>query len=319
MSNRERKDIFRVMSEKVCKTMHDDDRRRKTLFPVRVVWTQGNVQNEDILLKESAMQIAREETKLCTLKNENGKKASILLDYGTEIHGGMRLLAWSDSTGKGAKVRVRFGESVSEAMSTVGEESNATNEHARRDLQIEVGRLSSNTIGETGFRFIRIDLEEPEAELTLKSVCAVLVYRDLTYHGSFSCDDALLNKIWDVGAYTVHLNMQEYIWDGIKRERLVWIGDMHPEILTIRTVFGEDRSVEKSLDFAREKAPLPGWMNGMASYTMWYVCASYMNGIFLREIKPFWKNKKSIFWESANSFRNISMRTEKIRCGKDDF
>lgn len=267
-----RDDIFRNIPERAYKNEYFDDRKRKILFPVKILWTQGTVENKEALLKETAQQIAREETDVCILKSENRAKASILLDYGVEIHGGMRLLAWSDSTGRGAKVHVRFGESVSEAMSTVGGETNATNEHARRDMVIEVGRLSANTVGETGFRFLRIDLEEADAVLTLKSVCAVLIYKDIPYKGRFTCSDKLLNRIWDTGAYTVHLNTQEYIWDGVKRDRLVWIGDMHPEMLTIRTVFGEIPAVEKSLDFVKEKTPLPKWMNGMASYTMWYAC-----------------------------------------------
>ena len=157
-----------------------------------------------------------------------------------------------------------------EAMSEPGGEGNATNDHARRDIRTGIGMMSMNRIGETGFRFVRIDLEEENASLSLKSIAAVLVYKDAPYLGSFSCSDPLLNRIWDVGAYTVHLNMQEYIWDGIKRDRLVWVGDMHPETLTIRTVFGADASVARSLEFIRKETPLPGWMNGMASYTMWY-------------------------------------------------
>ena len=164
---------------------------------------------------------------------------------------------------------------MSEAMAELGGETNATNAHARRDMMIEVGSMSMNQIGETGFRFVRIDLEEEEAALSLKSICAVLVYKDVPYRGSFQCSDPLLNRIWDVGAYTVHLNMQEYIWDGIKRDRLVWIGDMHPEMMTIAAVFGADSSVEKSLDFIRKETPLPGWMNTMASYSMWYVMIVY--------------------------------------------
>ena len=258
--------------DEACKNEYFDDRTRKILFPVKILWTQGTVENKEALLKETVQQIAREETDVCILKSENKIKASILLDYGMEIHGGMRLLAWSDSTGRGAKVHVRFGESVSEAMSTIGGGTNATNEHARRDMMIEVGRLSANTVGETGFRFLRIDLEETDAVLTLKSVCAVMIYKDIPYRGRFTCSDKLLNRIWDAGAYTVHLNIQDYIWDGIKRDRLVWIGDMHPEILTIRSVFGEIPEVEKSLNFVKGKTPLPKWMNGMASYTMWYAC-----------------------------------------------
>ena len=64
----------------------------------------------------------------------------------------------------------------------------------------------------------------------------LLVYKDVEYKGSFSSSDPLINRIWDVGAYTVHLNMQEYIWDGIKRDRLVWVGDMHPETTTIQAL-----------------------------------------------------------------------------------
>ena len=41
--------------------------------------------------------------------------------------------------------------------------------------------------------------------------------------------------------------MQEYIWDGIKRDRLVWIGDLHPEVMTVNTVFGYNEVIPKSL------------------------------------------------------------------------
>ena len=276
METRERNDIFRVMNENVA-LGERDIRSRRFLYPTRIVWMQGDVENSEALLEERELQISlgSKAGKPCIMKNAEGRKASVLLDYGVELHGGIRLLAWQDSTGKGAKVRVRFGESVSEAMAELGGETNATNAHARRDMMIEVGSMSMNQIGETGFRFVRIDLEEEEAALSLKSICAVLVYKDVPYRGSFQCSDPLLNRIWDVGAYTVHLNMQEYIWDGIKRDRLVWIGDMHPEMMTIAAVFGADSSVEKSLDFIRKETPLPGWMNTMASYSMWYVMIVY--------------------------------------------
>lgn len=272
---RDRKDIFRVMDEDILKTSKEDIRSRRYIFPRRILWTNGQVENSEQLLNPRELQISLCASNPCIMKNANGEKASILLDYGVEIHGGIRLLAWADSTKRGAKVRIRFGESASEAMSELGGETNATNDHARRDMTVEVGMMSMNQIGESGFRFVRIDLEDPEAVLALKSICAVLVYKDVPYRGSFTCSDPLLNRIWDVGAYTVHLNMQEYVWDGVKRDRLVWIGDMHPETTTIQAVFGEDDSVERSLDFIREETPLPGWMNNMASYSMWYAIIVY--------------------------------------------
>jgi len=71
--------------------------------------------------------------------------------------------------------------------------------------------------------------------------------------------------------HTVQLNMQDYLWDGIKRDRLVWVGDMHPEVMTINSVFGNNEVVPKSLDLARDLTPLPNWMNGISSYSMWWI------------------------------------------------
>lgn len=272
---RERRDIFRVMDEDTIRTMHQDVCKRVAILPKRIIWADGNVKNSEVLLEQREFQISLGAHDPCIIKSTKKKKASILLDYGQEIHGGIRLLVWNSSISSGATVRVRFGESVGEAMAEIGDDKNATNDHARRDLKTEVGMMSMNPIGETGFRFVRIDLEDKDAEIWLKAVPAIFVYKDVEYKGSFTCSDPLLNRIWDVGAYTVHLNMQEYVWDGIKRDRLVWIGDMHPETTTIQAVFGEDDAVERSLDFIREETPLPGWMNNYASYTMWYVIIVY--------------------------------------------
>lgn len=269
MKKNGRRNIFRIMDDQTMDKARTDSRKCTLLSPRRIVWKQGKITNESALLKARDPQISLAAHDACTM-DATGGTASLLLDFGYEIHGGIRILCWGDSTGRGAAVRIRFGESVMEAMSETGGDTNATNDHARRDIRTAVGMMSMNPVGETGFRFVRIDLEDADAQLTLKSVMAAFLYKDVPYRGSFSCSDPLLNRIWDTGAYTVHLNMQDYIWDGIKRDRLVWVGDMHPETLTVRTVFGEDASVKRSLDFIRKETPLPGWMNGMASYTMWY-------------------------------------------------
>ncbi len=257
------------MSVKKLSSGKKDTRARVELVPKHIIWKQGEIENEQVLLEERSNQISLEPKNPFIMKSTKDK-ATILLDFGFEIHGGLRIQVWNESTNRGAKVRVRFGESVTEAMSELGGETNATNDHARRDMEVELGMMSMNTIGETGFRFVRIDLEE-DAVLIIKSITAVAVYKEVPYKGSFRCNDELLNQIWDVGAYTVHLNMQDYVWDGIKRDRLVWVGDMHPEALTIWTVFGEDDSVARSLDFIQKETPLPGWMNGYMTYSIWYL------------------------------------------------
>ena len=110
-----------------------------------------------------------------------------------------------------------------------------------------------------------------KAKLLILDEAAVSVYGDIPYIGSFSCSDETLNKIYDTAAYTCGLCLQNYIWDGIKRDRLVWVGDMHPEMLTVRSVFGSIPLMEKTLEYIKEATPLPGWMNNMPTYSFWWL------------------------------------------------
>jgi hypothetical protein len=90
--------------------------------------------------------------------------------------------------------------------------------------------------------------------------------------GSFECDDEQVNEIWKTAAYTLRLCLQNgYIWDGVKRDRLVWIGDMHPEMLALTTLYGRVKEIERSLDFVKAQTPLPGWMNWFPTYSMWWI------------------------------------------------
>lgn len=248
-----------------------DERRRVLLPPAAVTWvSEKGVTNADALLKQRSVQVSLHNLDCCELKTENAP-ASILLDYGKELVGGLMLSVGELIGAKEVELRVRFGESATEAMSELGGASGATNDHARRDWKISLRFLSSMFLGETGFRFVRIDLLTPNASVQICGAKAVLIYRDLPYLGSFCCNDELLNQIWETGAYTVHLNMQEYIWDGVKRDRLVWIGDMHPETSTIQAVFGDQKLIRDSLDFVTKQTPATEWMNDIPTYSMWWI------------------------------------------------
>jgi hypothetical protein len=250
-----------------------DSRVRTYLAPQRIVWKyDGNgplIRNiEQLLGAGNNGQTELTDKQVCVLRSTENEFPSILLDFGKEIQGGLQIV--TSAGGRPAKLRVRFGESVSEAMSTAGTQG-ATNDHAMRDFTVEVPWLGVAEVGNSGFRFVRIDLVDPNTVVGLKEINAIFTYRDIPYLGSFRSNDERLNRIWLTGAYTVHLNMQEYIWDGIKRDRLVWLGDLHPEVMTVSTVFGYNDVIPKSLDLARDITPLPGWMNGMCSYSLWWV------------------------------------------------
>lgn len=262
---------------------------RTYMTPTRCVWTSGaaSVQNPELLLKPNTGQADIFDKGMCRMVNSGSERASIILDFGHEIHGGFKLVISSCAPLTTPQVRLRFGESVSETCSELNtgqsvaetgskeqvnlKANTATNDHAIRDMVLTVPFYGQMEVGSTGYRFVRIDLLTPNQTINLKEATAILRYRDIPYLGEFRCSDQRLNDIWMTGAYTVHLNMQEYIWDGIKRDRLVWLGDMHPETSTIGNVFGDEQSFYASMDLACQQYPLPAWINGMSAYSLWYL------------------------------------------------
>ncbi len=249
----------------------NDERVRRFLLPVRIVKTTGKVIHSEKLLTRKSLQIGLNESDYTVLQNgDSGEKASVLLDFGTELHGGIRLMIYHINCSGYPQVRLTFGESASEADSSLAEK-NAKNDHAVRRFTVPAPGLSDQEWGQTGFRFVKIELMTKNAQLELKSALAVFVYRDYEYKGSFSCNDELINRIYDTAAYTCHLNLQNMVWDGIKRDRLVWIGDMMPESMTVHDVFGNVSIVEESLNFVREQTPISSWMCDLPSYSMWWI------------------------------------------------
>jgi len=257
---------------------------RAFITPQRIIWKNAGIDGslityERILLNPGNGQTVMGRKDMCVFKSTMNDTASIILDFGKELHGGLQLVMGSSSRRQPSLIRIRFGESVGEVNSkTLNSEwkvGYSTDDHAKRDIVMEIPRDGSIEIGNTGFRFVRIDLLQPQTTIHFKEIRAILRYRDIPYLGSFKCDNQRLNDIWMTAAYTVHLNMQEYLWDGIKRDRLVWLGDMHPEVSTIMRVFGQNEVVNESLDFACKQFPLPGWMNGMSAYSLWYLIIHY--------------------------------------------
>lgn len=253
-----------------------DPRTRRYLTPKRVVLTKGKVERAETLLIEKENQISLNEPVSCLLKNgEDGENAAVLVDFGIEFSGSARIMIVSVEGKNGrADILLRTGESVMEALTPIGEK-NTTNDHATRDRVMNVGFFSANETNESGYRFLYVELLDKNAAVAIKALQGVFHYRDLDYIGSFECSDTRVNKIWETAAYTAHLNMQEYLWDGIKRDRLVWIGDMHTEVMTILATFGYNDVVPKSLDHVRDETPIGTWMNGITAYSIWWLLIHY--------------------------------------------
>ena len=260
----------------VLNGLFTDPRTRRYLVPKRVVLTEGDVQDPEALLLERSNQITLVPGERCTMINRPGQpRAKLVLDYGCEFPGSIRLMIWGTSSKGGeddarCNILVRTGESVMEAITPL-REKNTTNDHAIRDRVLNVGFYSATETNESGQRFVCVELLDEEAEVSFKAIQGVFHYLDLDYKGSFACSDEKLNRIWETAAYTAHVNMQEYLWDGIKRDRLIWIGDMHTEVNTILATFGYNDIVPRSLDVVRDETPVGQWMNGISAYSIWWL------------------------------------------------
>ena len=234
---------------------------KEFLFPQRIIASEKGADVEN-LLKKQPLQIGLAEGNTAEFR----AGGYVILDYGKELCASLRVLTYLSST---CKARFRFGESLTECCAELGGTQNATNDHALRDFTAELPNYSDMTFSQTGFRFVRIDFDN---DVRIKSMVAVSEVFKKPIKYTYKGDDALVSRIFETAKHTVDLCVSSgYVWDGVKRDRLVWIGDMHPEMLALTTVYGRMAEIERSLDFVKEQTPLPGWMNGFPTYSMWWM------------------------------------------------
>ena len=228
---------------------------RRVYVPVSRVIAAENVFGADVLCGNKLIHIATANDRSSCRVSKGG---FLILDFGRELAGGVRIL-----TGDGvpADVRIRFGESVSECC------GKPDGDHAIHDAVITLPKWSAADFGATGFRFVRIDAVSDEVNLY-----NVIALADICSHpqtGVFNSSDELLNTIYDTAVHTVRLNIQEHIFDGIKRDRLIWGGDMHPEISVILRTFGAIPEIDASLEELCFHTDKGRFINNLSSYPLW--------------------------------------------------
>ncbi len=246
------------------------NRNIEFVYPVRIIKADGIVSGGENFLTNRDEIASFGNDNLIRMKNEGGIKSYVILDFGKEICGGVRIVT-AIVKGLTTKIRLVFGESVSEAMSSIGEKG-ATNHHSPRDFSAMISNMSALEFGRTGFRFVKIELDEDNAEVAFKSVIGLCSLPEEKLVGKIETDDESINKILETAVYTCTLNMQDgYFLDGIKRDRLVWSGDMYAEIKTALCSFGNTPHTKRSLDFVKATTPDGFWMNNIPSYDAWWV------------------------------------------------
>ena len=233
------------------------DRRSRFYRPVNKVLHSSLVENSEYLVDNCDYQFVLH---YLPYKVIFPPKSKVMLDFGSSFHGGVRINVY----GFGGTLQLKFGESVSEAV------GNSNQDCSRKCAILETPTSGSLEYGNTVFRFVEIT-NVGDNEIAISGIVGVALECDLDVTGSFISSDARLNEIWKTAVRTVHLCMQDFIYDGAKRDRVVWMGDLHPEIKGILCAFSDTSIVKDSLEFLINQAPPDKPMNNIYTYSCWFI------------------------------------------------
>lgn len=238
---------------------------KEKIMPVSIKDSRNVEHAEELLVKKPACI----SFKMTGLANFSKQGAYVVLDFGKEVCGSLRIVTRYISE-EPVMFRITLGESLSEVYSSIGEK-NSTNNHSPRDFTAMVSMMSDLTFAQSAFRFARIELLT-DADAMLRNIFAINTLPKFEKEGYITTSDEELNQIIDTAVYTLKLNFQNgYIWDGVKRDRLVWCGDLNPEILSSIYLFGDNQNITNSLSFLRSETDADEWINTIPSYSAWWI------------------------------------------------
>ena len=233
------------------------DRRRRFYRPVTRILRAEGVEDAALFVGNEAYQPVIHYVPKRAVFQPGGR---VLLDFGKAFHGGIKI----DPFQQPGRIRVKFGESVSEAIGASNQDC------SRKDAVLELPVCGSLEYGNTVFRFVEI-INEGTGPLEFLNVMGVALERDIEVTGSFESSDPRLDEIWKTAVRTVHLCMQDYLYDGAKRDRIVWMGDMHPEIRGVLCAFSDTSIIRDSFEFLMRQSGPEQPMNNIYTYSCWFI------------------------------------------------
>jgi len=95
------------------------------------------------------------------------------------------------------------------------------------------------TFDKRAFRYLQLDVRNVKDTLEVGPISLLFSTYPVEYRGSFECSDEVLNRIWEVGRWTVQLSMEDAFSDAPWRERAQWWGDVRLEALVNYYAFGD--------------------------------------------------------------------------------
>ena len=206
------------------------------------------------------------------------KDSGLLLDFGKQT---FAFPVFHQLRGNGT-VHVFYGESKEEALA--GKVAETWDK-----FEVSAQQAYNDTLMTKAFRYVHI---QTDGDVTFDHFSALYEYLPLSYRGSFESSDTLLNKIYDVSYYTLHLNTREVHLDGIKRDRWAWSGDAYQSnLMNFYTFFDEDVN-KRTMWGLRGHEPQTRHLNTILDYTFYWLIGIYEHYLytgdteFIKQIYP---------------------------------
>ena len=220
--------------------------------------------------RPSQYKLCREPLKAVAVQEVEGGR---LYDFGRETFG-YAVLEGAKGCGE---VAIYYGESPEEAQDKAYCETLdriAVAEEVITDLATNASEplTARYVLGNSkAFRYLYVTTEGVE----LEGVSMEYEYAPVEYRGSFRSSDEALNRIWEIGAYTMHLTTREFFIDGIKRDRWVWSGDAVQSYLMNYYLFFDSECVKRTTWLLRGKDPVTAHTNTIMDYTFYWFIGIY--------------------------------------------
>lgn len=238
--------------------------------------------------RPSNYQLLREEH--MPVSSEDG-----LYDFGKETFG---YLKFREVNGEGV-FHIYYGESREEALDKDFCET-------LDKVIVKSDDKEVCTCHSKAFRYVYV---ETEGNLTYNTVAMDYEYapQNLLKSGTFRCNDDELNRIWEIGAYTMDLTTREFFVDGIKRDRWIWSGDAIQSYLMNYYLRFDNECVKRTIRQLRGKDPVTAHINTIMDYTFYWFKSIYDYYLytgdveFVRELYPRMKTMMDYVLGRTNS------------------
>lgn len=170
----------------------------------------GDVKRPESLLTEAGT------TEIKTPRGDKG--VAILLDFGREVFGNVEIGIAGSGTGC---IDLGYAETLSDGRV----KPNVGDTRYTDRVLLKKGKLGWQGFEPRAFRYVQVEFRRCSKPVSIEYIRVNETTYPVERHGRFECNERLLNDIWEAGALTARLCLEDALIDCPWRERAQWWGD----------------------------------------------------------------------------------------------